>query len=513
MNNRLALAALTLFCLSAHAETFVVTRFDDPLPDECQPADCSLREAATAASGNDPFGGDDRIQLGAGSYTLIRGELPLGSHEQTLEIVGAGSTATHVSSDDALFNQIRDRTLRVRGLEFATTAGSAFSTSASSEPTYLLLDDVSVPLGGGGVSSSGMEGVDVTLEIRNSTIHDGIQCNTDVGMCLITGSRFSSLYVNPPTEPGPTIAISGSTLDGALDAGNGLTGFVIHHSPDITITSSTITHTGVGMHASGTPPLTMRLDRLTYAENAAPLRFSSNAEVAILDSVFSANPTRALYAEGNSDWTITRSSFVNNVVDGNAGGAIVVEDAAIMAIDNSTFSGNSFNVDAAGDGARGAAIGFRNGDGLRIDLRHVTIDRPFIMPVGIEGTAVGGYGGTGEVTLNIDNSIVSGSCRLDAGALHHAGGNVESPANSCGFGGGNQVGVDDDDLGLGTLGEHGGYTPTIVPGNDSVAIDAAGIDICTVLDQRGFARPVDGPCDVGAVEVEGVDVLFADGFE
>ena len=86
MNNRLALATLTLFCLRAHAETFVVTRFDDPLPDGCQPADCSLREAATAASENDPFAGDDRIQLEAGSYTLIRGELPWGSRNQTLEI-------------------------------------------------------------------------------------------------------------------------------------------------------------------------------------------------------------------------------------------------------------------------------------------------------------------------------------------------------------------------------------------------------------------------------------------
>ena len=126
MDNRLALIALALLCLDAQAETFVVTRFDDPLPDDCQPADCSLREAATAASANDPFAGDDRIQLSAGTYTLIRGELPSGSSDQTLELVGAGSAATHVSSDAALFNETRDRTLRVRGLEFATTAASGF---------------------------------------------------------------------------------------------------------------------------------------------------------------------------------------------------------------------------------------------------------------------------------------------------------------------------------------------------------------------------------------------------
>jgi parallel beta helix pectate lyase-like protein len=513
MDNRLALATLSLFCLSVHAETFVVTRFDDPLPDGCQPADCSLREAADAASQNDAFGGDDHIQLGAGTYTLIRGELAWGSTDQTLEIVGAGSTATHVSSTAALFSTIRDRTLRVRGLEFATTAGSAFSTNARMKDSYLLLDDVSIPLGGGGVGASGMDGFDATLDIRNSTIHDGISCDTGDGACLISGSRFSSLYVNPSVGPGPTVAISGSTLDGALGPDNSLSGFVIHASPGITITASTITHTRVGMHSAAAVPLTIRLDGLAYVDNAAPVRFGDDADVAIVDSVFQDNPTRALYAEGDSVWSISGSSFVDNVVDGSAGGAIVVEDAATVAIDNSTFAGNTFSVDAAAGGARGAAIGFRNGAGLRVDLRHVTIARPFIMPVGIEGTAVGGYGGTGDVIVNVDNSIVSGSCRFDAGALHHGAGNVESPASTCGFGSGNQVGVDDDALALGTLGDHGGSTPTMLPGAASVAIDAGSADRCTAFDQRGFVRPAGRPCDVGAIELEGVDVLFADGFE
>ena len=94
MEIRLVPALLTLFCLSANAETFVVTRFDDPLPDGCLPSDCSLREAAEAAAQNDAFAGDDRVQLAAGTYTLIRGELSMGSRDQTLEIAGAGSSAS-----------------------------------------------------------------------------------------------------------------------------------------------------------------------------------------------------------------------------------------------------------------------------------------------------------------------------------------------------------------------------------------------------------------------------------
>ena len=135
MDIRFAPALLTLFCLGAHAETFVVTRFDDPLPDGCVPADCSVREAADAAATNDPFGGDDTIQLAAGTYTLIRGELSQGGSDQKLEIAGAGSGATRLTTDAELFSSWNNHTLVVRGLEFSTTAGLAFSKTSWNFPT------------------------------------------------------------------------------------------------------------------------------------------------------------------------------------------------------------------------------------------------------------------------------------------------------------------------------------------------------------------------------------------
>jgi len=514
MDKRLGLIVLAVLCVRAQAESFVVTRFDDPLPDACQPADCSLREAATAASQNDPFAGTDRIQLAAGTYTLIRGELPLGSRTQVLEIVGAGSAQTHLVTDAALFDSVNSRSLLIRGLQFQSTAGIGFSVTGTTAPGHLVLDDVAIPLGGGAVGASGNDPVDVTLELRNSEIPDGVQCNIGNGTCLIVDSRFSSLYINPSIDPGPTLSMSGSTLDGALDPDDVLTGFVIHRAAGIDITNSTITRTKVGVHAAGTPPLSLRLDRVQYSENEVPFRFGNNADIEIIDSVFKNNPTRAIYAEGDSTWSISGSSFIGNRVDGNAGGAIVVEDDVIISIENSTFAGNSFSVDAAGDGARGAAIGYRNGTGARIDLRHVTIARPAIMPVGIEGTTIGGYGGTGQIILNIDNSILAGSCKFDAGALHHNGGNIESPADSCGFSEStNQVSVSAGNLALGALDDYGGHTPTYLPSDDSVAIDSAQAGACVDFDQRGYARPFGGACDVGAVEIGAGDVLFADGFE
>ncbi|HET8945287.1 MAG TPA: choice-of-anchor Q domain-containing protein, partial [Dehalococcoidia bacterium] len=47
--------------------TYTPTRFDDPAPDGCQPADCSLREAIIAANENP---GNDTVTLTAGQYEV-----------------------------------------------------------------------------------------------------------------------------------------------------------------------------------------------------------------------------------------------------------------------------------------------------------------------------------------------------------------------------------------------------------------------------------------------------------
>jgi hemolysin type calcium-binding protein len=62
------IVALAWFAGSAAADTFVVSRTDDPPPvSACAPGDCSLREAVIAAE-NHP--GADEVRLGTGTYTL-----------------------------------------------------------------------------------------------------------------------------------------------------------------------------------------------------------------------------------------------------------------------------------------------------------------------------------------------------------------------------------------------------------------------------------------------------------
>ncbi len=60
-------AALAIHAVPVPAATFVVTRFDDPVPGACAVGDCSLREAAIAANA---AAGADRIELAEGTYLL-----------------------------------------------------------------------------------------------------------------------------------------------------------------------------------------------------------------------------------------------------------------------------------------------------------------------------------------------------------------------------------------------------------------------------------------------------------
>jgi CSLREA domain-containing protein len=63
---------------------------------------------------------------------------------------------------------------------------------------------------------------------------------------------------------------------------------------------------------------------------------------------------------------------------------------------------------------------------------------------------------------------------------------------------GNHTEVTEEELKLGTLGEHGGFTETIPLGAGSVAL-ADGVIPCAPTDERGFVRPEH--CDPGAYEV------------
>lgn len=101
----------------ALAATFVPTRFDDPVPNGCQPTDCSLREAVIAANGTTAA---DTILLAAGVYQLTRAAGTIDAVGADLDvtaplaIVGAGPGATAIRSGHAT-DGAQTRVIEVHG--------------------------------------------------------------------------------------------------------------------------------------------------------------------------------------------------------------------------------------------------------------------------------------------------------------------------------------------------------------------------------------------------------------
>lgn len=96
-----------LLAAPAGAMTYDVTRTDDPTPDGCMVADCSLREAILAANLS---AGHDTIQLGAATYTLALtgtdddgGDLDI-KDTVTIEGIGVGASVIDADGVDRVFD-------------------------------------------------------------------------------------------------------------------------------------------------------------------------------------------------------------------------------------------------------------------------------------------------------------------------------------------------------------------------------------------------------------------------
>ena len=114
-------------------------------------------------------------------------------------------------------------------------------------------------------------------------------------------------------------------------------------------------------------------------------------------------------------------------------------------------------------------------------------------------------------TLNLYNSILAkgtgtgGNCATNYRPTDN-GYNLSDDATCANFSGTSKT-VTTAQLNLGLLQNNGGPTKTILPGQNSVAIDAIpnstnGCGTTVTTDQRGYARPQGNGCDVGAVEAQ-----------
>lgn len=171
----------------------------------------------------------------------------------------------------------------------------------------------------------------------------------------------------------------------------------------------------------------------------------------------------------------------------DAGGGVEVDGGASVTIINSTIHGNS------ADSGTGGGLHITDSAGSMMIVRSSTIS-------GNAGTGI-----TNDSSLSLTQTIVENDCELGVGAtVISSGNNIESPGDTCGLDQGTDsvsvlptlLDLDDE------LSDNGGDTPTLLPGDLSLAVDYF-FGVCDQpTDQRGVTRPQRNGCDIGAVEVE-----------
>lgn len=525
---RLRVLVLGLACMAAAAQPaaaldLIVTRTDDPVPNGCQPTDCSLREAVIAANA-DPAGYDD-IRLAAATYQVNATPLAITGGTR---IHGVGNTQTLIRGDGVTdlvtFSgpaqlDLQNLAIDAQGKrELAAVNSNRVGVYRVRAPNPRGMIEVRAP------DPSAANRGDFFLGESEISAHIR---SIDKGRFDLFDSRILRLSVfgtGPFGANATDATLIDTVIDGAL-APAAESGVLIGTNRAVSLTRVAVEATsrgldiGGGLFGSGS----FAIDRLRYVGNRWPMEVSfmqgdiGRSEFLANTNDDVADPAPGALTVGTSATVrIDASTFAGNRGSSSAGGAILVEgDEAALSMRNSTLSGNTISVAAAAlpGGARGGAIGWNeDARDYSLILRHLTVVAPTVLPVGVSGSAIGGFGSNADGTVRIYNSIVRGSCGFAAGAIDVGIGNIESGGNTCGFTAGiNQVNVGSAALGLGVLGNNGGYTMTILPGASSVARDSASAAFCLDVDQRGYARPLGAGCDVGAVEAG--DVIFADGFE
>ena len=222
----------------------------------------------------------------------------------------------------------------------------------------------------------------------------------------------------------------------------------------------------------------------------------------------------------NGRLTVTESRMDSNVGrSGNLGGGAIFNGVgAFLRVETSTFDAN--------DAVRGSAIfntgtaelvnstfsenrGSTNEGAIQtrgtLTALHITVTNNGRL----DNTPTAGGLFAFNTSTTLINSILADNegrdCFISGGTLDAVALLAESRSNCPA-----QLTADPA---LGVLSANGGITRTQAPAVDSPAVDAADPEFCVDRDQRGFSRPRVQACDLGAVELEGRDVVFSDGFE
>ncbi len=510
----IALAVVCSIAAPAAADTFKVSRTDDPAPGKCKPGNCSLREAVIATNKN---GGKDTIILRSGeTYELA--------------ITGIDEDEANTGDLDVLGKTSFQPTKNKRATIDANAIDRVFEVTAPAKFKRLVITGGSINQ----VSELGF-GVKATFT------------RVDISRSIITGNS------------GP----AGNSSAGGVYIGGG--GSLVRS----TLSSNEVTSGGGGGTVVGTPDVPFRVNRTKVVDNKAGTTgglFTSsfttvrrskiarneaaqcggidlNGGSPLIDSRVTDNKTVSSGGGGvcmGSGSKIIRSTVADNFAGGTGGGVDVFGGKKIV---DSTIDHNTSNKSAGGVNVifstnfkiTGSTISNNiageDGGGLRAGSATVFVDQSTI--AGNEGVMGGGIiandqpTGSNASRVKLTYSTVAGNnsntgggiasvppasyesegtiIATNLGAAPDCAANVTSDGHNLvgDVTGCSSFSAATDVIGMNPalmpLADYGGLTLTSKPGPSSPAIDAGG-NRCHKIDQRGKKRPKGGACDVGSVE-------------
>lgn len=502
-----AAALIGMFLASAaQANTFTVTRGDDPAPNGCTAGDCSLREALDAAV-TTPAG--DVIVLGAGLYNVTRGMLSVIGE---VAIEGAGSASTRIVGAGAfdLMGVSALSELTLNGVEIASQEEALIATDSSA-----VLHDVTVTAGTVFAQATGPGSA--SLRVERSRLGGLFACGGGNVTCQAFDSELTGV-----TAVFANIELSRVNVS---DNASG-SGFYISGEGAVSISDSTIRgQSQLVFYGSGDPAPEVRISRTRFIGNFGPISSNRNGTMRLVDVEFrgnivnGANSTKpaAIFAVDEGAWRISRALFVGNRGGNGVGAAVRVTNGANVVMDNVTFDDNTFKSGSSGQGNT-IGVDVTNGSSTIFWLFQATLRRASIVAANVIGSVLSVNGAAANVRLY--NSLVDGTCGFGSGGdLFQAQGNVESIGNTCRLLGvdNNRFNIAANQLRIGSLTDHGGFTDTYLPAAGSPLLDTATPTWCQFnpIEQRRYLRPAGGiDCDIGAVEAGAAqDTIFSDGFE
>jgi len=292
------------------------------------------------------------------------------------------------------------------------------------------------------------------------------------------------------------VVIDGSTVAGPADVDTVLDGFTITGGKADDVLSA-----GGGVFCNGSSgACSPQLSNLMFSGNLA---------------VFGGG---ALYNGGTggiSSPTITNSTFSGNAA---ANGGAIYDDGSEggtsnPSIANATFSGNSAS------SCGGAIYDDASGAGTSSPIiRSATFSGNSADSANGNGSAICDFTVTGINATALTNAIVWSNTSPEIST--YSGGmtldHVVLQENACPSGVTCSTAPIGTDPHLGPLQDNGGFTPTMMIGAGSSAIntglDSACVDVpVNALDQRGVARPLGAHCDIGSVEATRLSLSVSDG--